>query len=117
SSDGLTWRQMGNTVSVGFSGTVYAGLAVTSHDNTKLNAAVFDNVSITGPDATSGAADFVIAASPAGGSGACTAQVTAVNGFTGVVNLSVTGLPAGATAVFNPASTTGGGNAALTITA
>jgi hypothetical protein len=121
SADGTTWQQMGNTVSVALSGTVYAGLAVSSQDNTKLNTAVFGHVSITGPDSTSGAADFLLAASPsaqtiaAGGSGAWTAQVTAENGFTGIVSLSVTGLPAGATALFSPASLTGGGNAALTI--
>src|SRR5205823_10751712 len=65
SADGVIWQQMGNTVSVGLSGTVYAGLAVASQDNTKLNTAVFDNVSITGPDATSDIADFLIGASPA----------------------------------------------------
>jgi hypothetical protein len=123
SADGAAWQQMGSTVSVGLSGPVYAGLAVTAQDNTKLNTAVFDHVSITGPDATSGIADFLVAASPAaqtvtaGSSGSSTAQITAENGFTGVVNLSVTGLPAGATAVFNPASVTGGGTAALTISA
>ena len=79
SADGATWQQMGNTVSVGLSGTVYAGLAVSSQDNTKLNTAVFDHVSITGPDTTSGAADFLVAASPSaqtiatGSSGAWTA--------------------------------------------
>jgi uncharacterized protein YdeI (BOF family) len=123
SADGVAWQQMGNTVSVALSGTVYAGLAVTSQDNTKLNTAVFDHVSITGPDAMSGTADFLIAASSAaqtvaaGGSSASTAQIAAKNGFTGVVNLSVTGLPAGASAVFSPASVSGGGNAALTISA
>jgi hypothetical protein len=114
SPDGAAWQQMGNTVSVGLTGAVYAGLAVTSQNNTKLNTAVFDNVSITGPDVTSGAADFLMSASPAAG-GTWTAQVTPQNGFTGIVNLSVKGLPAGATAVFTPASVTGGGTATLTI--
>src|SRR5438477_5872752 len=110
---------MGNTVSVGLTGPVYTGLAVSAQNNTKLNTAVFDNVSITGPDATSGAADFVIGATPAaqtvaaGASTAWTAQITAQNGFTGVVNLSVTGLPSGATAVFNPGSVTGSASVAL----
>jgi uncharacterized membrane protein/uncharacterized protein YdeI (BOF family) len=123
SPDGVTWQKMGNAVSVGLTGTVYAGLAVTSQDNTKLNTAIFDNMSVTGPDATSGTADFLIASSPvaltmtAGGNGAATAQITAENGFAGIVNLSVAGLPTGVTAAFSPASVTGSGSASLTISA
>jgi uncharacterized membrane protein len=121
SADGVAWQQMGSTVSVALSGTVYAGLAVTSQNNTKLNTAVFDNVSITGPDGTSGAADFLVASTPlsqtinAGTNGVFATQFAAENGFTGIVNLSVTGLPAGAAAAFSPPSITGGGNAALTV--
>jgi hypothetical protein len=121
SADGVNWTQMGNTVSVSLTGTVYAGLAVTSHNTAQLNTAMFDNVSITGPDNSSGTADFLIGATPlsqtipAGSSGSFTTQITAENGFTGVVNLSASGLPSGATTVFTPASVTAAGSAAFTI--
>jgi len=121
SADGAVWQQLGSTVSVAVNGAVYAGLAVTSQNNTKLNSAVFDNLSITGPDGASGAADFLLSATPpsqtiaAGASGTVAVQATAENGFTDIVNLSITGLPAGATAVFSPASLAGGGASLLTI--
>jgi hypothetical protein len=63
--------------------------------------------------------DFTLGASPssqtvaAGGGAAYTVTVTAVNGFTGTVGLSASGLPAGATATFNPASVTGSGTSSL----
>jgi hypothetical protein len=66
--------------------------------------------------------DFSISASPnsvsvvQGSSGTSTVTVTALNGFTGTVSLSASGLPSGVTASFNPASTTGG-NSTLTFTA
>ena len=66
--------------------------------------------------------DFSISAIPAsqgvtvGGSAGYTTTVSAMGGFTGTVNLSVSGLPAGATATFNPASVTNSGNSTLTVT-
>src|SRR5437016_5037670 len=68
-----------------------------------------------------GAADFSLSASPAsvsvtqGGSTSSTITVNPVNGFTGSVSLSASGLPSGVTASFNPASTTG--SSTLTLTA
>jgi hypothetical protein len=65
--------------------------------------------------------DFTLGASPssqtvaAGGSVAYTVTVTAVNGFSGTVDLSASGLPAGATATFNPASVTGSGTSSLSV--
>jgi glucose/arabinose dehydrogenase len=55
-------------------------------------------------------ADFAVTASPAtqvippGASGSYTVRLTPTNGFTGTVNLSVAGLPTGASASFTPAS-------------
>src|SRR5207245_8415280 len=55
---------------------------------------------------------FTLSASPAnpsigqGGTGTSTVTVHGQNGFSDRVNLSVTGIPAGVTASFNPASTT-----------
>jgi regulation of enolase protein 1 (concanavalin A-like superfamily) len=45
SSNGTSWTQLGST-NVTMSAGVTAGLAVTSHDNTKLNTATFDNVTL-----------------------------------------------------------------------
>ncbi len=68
------------------------------------------------------APDFTMAASPgsqtvvAGTGTSYTATVTALNGFTGNVALSVTGLPTGATVTFNPASITNSGSSTASIT-
>jgi len=66
--------------------------------------------------------DFSISATPASqtvtaGNGASyTATIGALNGFAGVVNLGVSGLPSGVTATFNPATVTGSGPSTLTVT-
>jgi hypothetical protein len=66
--------------------------------------------------------DFTLATTPStytvvqGGNAIYTSSVTAVGGFTGSVALSVTGLPTGTTATFNPASISSGGSSTLTIT-
>ncbi len=71
--------------------------------------------------ASGGGADFTIAASPSsqnvvpGGSTTYTVTVAAQNGFTGTVALSAGGVPAGATASFNPPSINGSGSSTLTI--
>jgi hypothetical protein len=49
SPDGTTWTQINSPFSINMANSVYAGLAVTSHDVTKINTAVFDNVTITHP--------------------------------------------------------------------
>jgi len=65
--------------------------------------------------------DFTLAATPSsqsvtqGNSTTYTATVTPTGGFTGTVALSVSGLPAGASGSFNPASLTSG-NSTLTVT-
>lgn len=64
---------------------------------------------------------FTIVPSPAvqtvkkGSSTTYTATVRAQNGFNGVVTFSVSGLPAGTTATFNPTSVTGSGNTVVTV--
>src|ERR1700738_5339863 len=71
---------------------------------------------------TSSIPDFPTFASPAsqtvnpGNSTTYTAKIGAQGGFTGVVNLAATGLPAGASASFSPASVTGSGTSTLTVT-
>jgi hypothetical protein len=70
---------------------------------------------------TTTTADFTISANPTSGavtqgSPATTAvATTAIGGDTEAVNLSASGLPAGVTATFNPASVIPGGSSALTL--
>jgi uncharacterized membrane protein len=67
-------------------------------------------------------ADFSISATPSsqmvapGGSTSYTVTVTALGGFTGTVTFGASGLPAGATASFNPASVAGSGSSTMTVT-
>ncbi|MBZ5595101.1 MAG: hypothetical protein LAP39_22890 [Acidobacteriia bacterium] len=74
--------------------------------------------------ATPGAGgDFTVSASPGsqtvaqGGQTTYTVTIGALNGFSGAVSLSATGLPSGVSATFNPASITGSGSSTLTLTA
>ena len=68
-----------------------------------------------------GPPDFSISASPSsqtvtqGNNTTYTTSISALNGFTATVNLSVSGLPTGATASFNPTAITGSGNSTLTV--
>jgi hypothetical protein len=86
-------------------------------------------VTVTGNDGsvthttsvTVAVSSFTVTATPAsqtvkkGASTTYTAKVAAVNGFNGVVTLSVSGLPSGATATFNPTMVTGSGNSTMTV--
>ena len=81
------------------------------------------NVTLQAAALSATASDFILTATPATrtiGPGAQTTyevSVAPVDGFTGNVALSVSGLPAGATATFAPATVTGGsGSSTLTIT-
>ncbi len=66
--------------------------------------------------------DFALSRNPtsrtvtAGSSTSYTITVSALNGFTGGVSLSLSGLPSGATGTFNPTSVTGSGSSTLTVT-
>jgi hypothetical protein len=92
-------------------------------ENSKLRTSfVVDDFALNVTTA-SGSPDFTIAAAPGslstvqGGSAAATITTTIANGFNSLVGLSATGLPAGATANFNPASIAapGGGSSTMTI--
>ncbi len=48
SSDGINWTQQGSPQTITMGATAYVGLAVTSHNNSSLCAATFDNVSLPG---------------------------------------------------------------------
>ena len=67
---------------------------------------------------SAGSAPVISIAAP-GGSGTLTLTITALDGYAGTIHFSpnsCTGLPAGASCSFNPASLTGGGTAVLTVT-
>jgi uncharacterized membrane protein len=65
--------------------------------------------------------DFTLSASPSdqsiavGGSASYTASVLPQNGYSGTVNLSISGVPQGATAAFNPTTLNGSGSSQLNI--
>jgi hypothetical protein len=46
SKDGLDWKPV-DRIAVPMGRTVYVGLALTAHNNTELNSALFDHVAIT----------------------------------------------------------------------
>ena len=48
SPDGVNWTQQGSPTTITMASTVYAGLAVTSHDSSTACMAAFDNVSVPG---------------------------------------------------------------------
>jgi Galactose oxidase-like, Early set domain/PKD domain len=84
---------------------------------------VTDNGGLTSPAATRTITvpDFSLSAMPAsqavlpGDSTSYTATVTAGAGFTGTVSFSVSGLPQGATASFNPGSVASSGSTAMSV--
>ncbi len=46
SPDGVTWTQLGTSQTISMATNAYAGLCVTSHDNTQICAATFTNTSV-----------------------------------------------------------------------
>ena len=86
---------------------------------------VTDNVGVTDPNPPTRTVtvqpDFSLSASPStstvtqGGGTTYTATVTGGSGFSGTVSLSVSGLPAGASASFNPASISTSGSSTLSV--
>jgi autotransporter-associated beta strand protein len=103
SGDGIAWTPVGS-IDVALPSRVFAGLAVTAHDVTKVNTSVFDNVSIAAPPG------FSLEVSPpdlqasVGDHAAFAVTVSGTNGFSGEVELTVEGAPVGADAGFAPAS-------------
>ena len=120
STDGVGWTPVaGSSEVLGVSGTVLAGMAVTSHNTSALSTATFDNVSLPGSTATN---DFSISASPGsvsvaqGAAGSSSIGTAIVSGSAESIALAITGLPTGVTASFNPTSVTAGGSSSLTLT-
>jgi poly(beta-D-mannuronate) lyase len=105
-------------------GTLYSG-PVTVSVSTTLKAIAFESglidSSVTSSNYTISIPNFTISATPgsqtvtAGTGTTYTVNVGNVNGFSGSVALSASGLPAGATATFNPASVNSIGSSTLTV--
>jgi len=93
-------------------GVFTAALTVTDNEGLASQAAATRSVTVS---------DFSLSATPSsrsvipGGTAGYTASVTGANQFTGSVALSVTGLPAGASATFVPNQIVGSGSTALTV--
>jgi peptidoglycan/xylan/chitin deacetylase (PgdA/CDA1 family)/regulation of enolase protein 1 (concanavalin A-like superfamily) len=95
SPDGTNWQPAGSS-SITMADTVYIGLAVTSHDATKLSLATFDSVTLGGAAAVSGVsitapasgasfsapATIAISATASAGSGATVSRVEFYAGAT-----------------------------------
>jgi hypothetical protein len=120
SSDGSNWA-LQNSQTISMANTVYVGLAVTSENSAVLTTATFDNVFVlssanTTPDFYLGLPIASTTVAGGGSLGYPKVFVSAVNGFSDAVSLSVSGFPTGASGSFSPPSITGSGPSLLTIT-
>jgi hypothetical protein len=99
----------------------FVKLNVTTPTRTSDTASRIYEFQVYGPPGSIGSPDFGLSASPGsltvsqGSNGSSTITVSPLNGFSGSVSLSASGLPGGVTASFNPSSTTG--TSTLTLTA
>ena len=110
----------GNAATLTFSaGTAALGTYVLTVTGTAASGSHSTSVSVTVTQPPT--SDFGIAASPAsasvvsGGSAAYTVTTTVLSGNAESITLSISGVPAGASASFNPAAVTAGGNSTLTV--
>jgi Domain of unknown function (DUF1929)/PKD domain len=129
SVSGLPSGASASFVPASITGSGSSTLTVTTSASTPVGSYT---VSITGATATishsinvtltiNSTGDFALSASPTtlqiprGGSGSDTVTVSALQGFTGAVSLSVSGLPSRTSASWNPSTVTGSGSSVLTI--
>jgi galactose oxidase-like protein/PKD domain-containing protein len=129
SVSGLPSGASASLVPASVTGSGSSSLTVTTSASTPVGSYA---LSITGTTATlshsvnvtlnvNSTGDFALSASPTtlqisrGGNGSDTVTVSALQGFTGTVSLSLTGLPARTSASWNPSTVTGSGSSVLTI--
>jgi hypothetical protein len=113
------WTQVTDSLPATVVGHIFT-LTLVNHDDgypSDPTSTNYDDVSLT-PTAVP---DFQLSGAPssqtvtAGSGTAYTTTVAAMNGFSGSVALSVSGLPAGATASFNPVVVSGAGSSTLSV--
>ncbi|HLQ50951.1 MAG TPA: hypothetical protein VK129_05590, partial [Terriglobales bacterium] len=106
-----------STLNVATSSTTPTGTYTLTITATSGSLSHSTTVSLT----VNGPKDFSLSAAPnsqtvaPSGSTSYTATVGAINGFSGSVGLSISGLPANASGSFSPASVTGSGSSTLTV--
>lgn len=114
-------QNLGRTIfeALGLSSTGYPGAIATAADMADMFAATAGS----GSPAANGSPDFTMTTPAAGmmlsasGSGTSSIAITPENGFNSAVTLSCSGLPAGATCSFSPATVTpSGGMMSITMT-
>jgi hypothetical protein len=109
----------GNFVKFTITATAFVVTATPGPASDKTSRAPINAIQIV-PHA-SAAPDFSISASPAsqavnpGNSTTYTVTIGALNGFSGVVTLSASGLPAGSSTSFSPTTITGSGTSTMTV--
>lgn len=115
-----------NPTSVNLPPTATSTLTVTTSSSTATGTYVLTLTGTSGSviqttTVTLVVSSFTISATPSsqtikrGASTTYTVKIAPVNGFSGVVTFSVTGLPSLATGTFNPTSVTGSGSSTLTV--
>ena len=122
SPDGSTWTAiLGAAQTFAFAAPDLAGLAVASHNASKLGTATFDSVSFVA-SAPPPANDFSIAATPAavsiaaGSAGSTSIGTSVISGTAETVAFSMSGAPAGVIGGFAPTSVLAGAASTLTLT-
>ena len=113
SPDGVTWTLIpGSTQTIALPTSVLAGMAVTCHNTSALGTRHLRHREPAGLDGHSN--DFSISASPGslsvaqGAAGSSSIGTAVVSGSAESIALSISGLPTGVTAGFNPTSVTAG---------
>jgi subtilase family serine protease len=105
------WSGGGTSAVLTLTASNTATLGTSTVTITGTSGSLVSSVSVTLTVNTAVATDFTLSASPTsvsvtqGSSGGSTVTVSPLNGFSGNVNLSATGLPAGVTASFTPTTT------------
>ena len=123
--DGATGTLLDTRSLSAYSQGQYLVWNLTGHVRFRITKTAGNNATISGlffGAAPSASPDYAITAGPSsqtvvsGTPATFTATVAALNGFSGTVSLSVSGVPSGATATFNPALVSSGGSSTLTVT-
>jgi endoglucanase len=104
------------TTTANTSGNIVVSFTVGTADAPKISGIEIIPLAAATPDFSLAASPGSVTVAP-GGNATYTATVSALNGFSGSVAFSVSGVPTGATASFNPASVSGSGSSTLTVTA